>query len=271
MPNQTGPTSTAGKLKSCMNRLKHSGCSESLFIKGDNPDDFFALLENAFEQHQPAFDQDAILVTRSVRANWILMRRERAADQFESGLYERKPNGRLFIPDVDVKEVLLFDRYITAAHRAFTRALKDLQLIQKMARDDQRWQLQLAKEKEKIKNDPATAEFLASLANLKEDVHVPPEPDPPHIPQSVYAAFDTDGSLIASECSPTNDAVRNTITRSQQSPNPPKTVVRTYHFKGPVPAQYHWLLTNPNQRNLPYQEIRKSLTLDEWHKLTASE
>ncbi len=199
------------------------------------------------------------------------MRRERAADQFESGLYERKPDGRLFIPDVDVKEALLFDRYLTAAHRAFTRTLKDLQLIQKMARDDERWQLQLQKQKDELAKDPQTAGFLQSLANLKKDVNVPPEPDPPHIPQSVYAAFDTDGSLIASECSPTNDAVRSTITRSQQSPNPPKTVVRTYHFKGPVPAQYHWLLTDSQQRNLPYQEIRKSLTFEEWHKLTANE
>src|SRR5579863_7243346 len=141
MSNQTGPNIT-GKLASCMNHLTHGGTSESLFIKDEKPEDFFTLLENAFEQHQPAFDQDAILVTRSVRAHWILMRRERTADAYEAALHARKPDPTYWVP-IDLHELHLFDRYKTQAARAFTRALKDLQTIQKMARDEQRWQYHL--------------------------------------------------------------------------------------------------------------------------------
>ena len=256
MPNQTGPTSVSGKLASCMNRLKHSACAESLFIKGENPDEFFSLLENAFEQHQPAFDQDAILVTRSVQANWIFMRRERIAAEFETALYERKPHGKYLLPNGDLHEIHLIDRYKTAAHRHFTRCLKDLQLIKKMDHDTERWQLQLAAQEEKFESDPKNAAFMAENQE--------PTGDESEVTQSVYAAFDESGKTIAFEASPKNDTIR-------RLPTPPANVVRTYHLKGPVPKPYHWLLTNDKQRNWSYQEIEKCLTFDEWQQLTNNE
>jgi hypothetical protein len=271
-----------------MNNFRHGGASFSLFIQGETPEDFFALLEDAFAQHQPCFDQDAAIVTDSVHARWILNRRQRATDQCEAALYALKPDPTLFIPKIELNEINLFDRYVTAADRALTRALKKLQLIQKMAHDQQRWQFQLEKEKQKLaihverfeltkrreerlaaKNaeKPAVA---ALITELRKEVRTDPEHGP-YISQYVYAAFDETGATIACESSPKNEKIRATIASADQYTDPPTKVIRRYHFKGPVPPEYHWLLTHENQRHLDYQEISKLLTFDEWNALTENE
>ena len=281
MPNQTGPKTKSGKLASCMNRLKHSACAESLFIKGENPDDFFSLLENAFEQYQPAFDQDAILVTRSVQANWILMRRERISAEFETALYERKPGGRHLVPKMDLDELFLFDRYTTAAQRAFRRALLDVQLIQKMENDNERWQLQLAAQKAKLtpeaepmKTDPMkdlkrkVDEDVISTVTQNNDVAI--DEYGAHIPQAVFVANEN-GTAEACETVPSNAEVRRIIATAQNYPTPPTEVVRTYVFAGLVPPEFHWLITEDWQREIEDQELRKTLSFDDWRTLTANE
>ena len=72
---------------SCLNHMKHGSTSKSLFIKDENPDDYLALLESAFEQFKPFSDHDAGLVSRCVHDNWILLRRQRTADTAEADLY----------------------------------------------------------------------------------------------------------------------------------------------------------------------------------------
>jgi hypothetical protein len=289
-----------------MNNFRHGGASASLFIQGENPEDFFALLEDAFAQHQPVFDQEAAIVTDSVHARWILNRRQRAADQYEAGLYKLKPDPLNFIPKIELKEVDLFDRYVTTADRALTRALQKLQLIHKMARYDQRWQFQLEKEKQKLaihverfelakqreerlaakrgakeaKAEAAEAQrvhdeldtqsFIASLGELRKEIRIDPEHGP-YIPQAVYSAFDVaKGVTLASECSPKNEKIRAIIAGAAGYPTPPAKVIRTYHLKGVAP-EHEWLFSDENQRHLPYQEIRKPLTFDEWAALAENE
>ena len=261
MPNQTGPTSITGRFVSSQNSFRHGCCSESLFVKGENPSEFFLLLEDAFQQHQPAFEQDAILVTRSVRANWILLRRERIYDRHESMVLELKEYGDLLVPKFDLPEFDLYDRYVTQAARRFHRALKDIQLIQKMSRDTERWRIFLEKQKEEILADPATAAFLASL---DEAENAAMDEAPEIVEQSVFAAFDKDGDALAYESTPANEEIT-------QLPVPPQKVVRTYHLKGIVPAKLHWLFTNDKQKRLTYQEIRKELTFAEWQTAIAGE
>jgi hypothetical protein len=57
------------------------------------------------------------------------------------------------------------------------------------------------------------------------------------------------------------------LKRYTSYPTPPTKIIRTYHFKGLVPSEHHWLLTHEDQRHLNYQEIRKLLTFDEWNAL----
>ena len=284
MANQSGPTTFTGKLASCMNNLQHGSTAKTLFLADENPADFFSLLENFFEQYQPAFDHDAALVTRAVHDLWILLRRERTIDAYEKALHTRKPDPTYWVQP-DLHEMHLFDRYKTEAARAHTRSLKNLQTIQKMARDEERWQQQLINEKQKlaiqverweltrIKEAPKKmmAENIAEamkLATENQDVQV--DEHGPHIPQAVFVVTERDGSQHVGIV-PTNDAVHRIIGMANQYPQPPIEVVRTYVFGGPVPPAYHWLTTEDWQRTANDLELRKTLSFDEWRKLAANE
>jgi hypothetical protein len=286
MPNQSGPKSTAGKLASCMNNFRHGATSTTLFLKDEDPKQFFALLENAFEQHQPYFDQDAALVTDSVRARWILTRRQRIADGCEGALIERKGHGRTWL-DADFIDMTHCDRYVTQARRQLSAALRDLQLIQKMARDEQRWRQQLIRQKEtfaldvqrfelmkereanrmaKIKKTPA--EIIAESASTFQDVQA--DEQGPHIPQGVYVGVE-DGVTQVFDRVPTNDEVESLIANADQFNPVPVEVVRTYIFAGRIPPEYEWLITADWERKIENQKLRKTFSFDEWRQLAANE
>jgi hypothetical protein len=180
MANQTGPTSFTGKLASSMNNLRHGSTAKSLFLSCENPEDFFALLANSFEHYQPSFDDHAALVTRAVQDHWILLRRERISNTFEHHLCEREPDPVAWsVTEMD--HLHRFDRYKTEAARAYTRSLKNLQTIQKMERDEQKWQQQLAREKEKLAADVERWQHL-------KDKEQPPPPEPEPEPEPKRAS-----------------------------------------------------------------------------------
>jgi hypothetical protein len=241
------------KIAACLNHLKHGSTAKTLFLPNENPDDFFALLTDAFEQYQPATDHDAALVTRCIHDHWILLRRERAADAFEASLHIRKPDPTYWVP-VDLNEVHLFDRYKTEAARAYSRSLRNLQTIQKMTRDDQRWQHQLTKEKQK-------------LATPQTQPPPPPKPTPaPDSPieQTVYIGFE-DGVTTLYETTPTNEQLRPRISESDQ-------ILRTYNFIGPVSAAYQHLLKGDNiYREGAITSVHQKLTAAAWKELANSE
>jgi hypothetical protein len=219
MPNQTGPTSTLGKLTSCMNNFKHGGASESLFLKGENPDEFFALLQNAFEQHQPVFDQEAALVTDLVRARWVLDRRVRVADRLESALFNSKPDGANSLTAADVGGINHFDRYVTQADRRLNRALKGLQLVKKMKRDESLWPLQLELQQIKL---AAEAERFNLVCEKAAKAAAQSQPAPPvsetreEVP-SEKPATQTAGARCATDNPPVNENIRYRTASSASS------------------------------------------------------
>ena len=75
MPNQSGPVTSTGKSISCMNHLTHGAASESLFIQGEDPAEFDALLKDGFETYQPATEDDARVIGDFARSRWFLTRR----------------------------------------------------------------------------------------------------------------------------------------------------------------------------------------------------
>jgi hypothetical protein len=97
---QASDTKLTPKSLSCLNHLKHGSTSKTLFLKDENPEEFFALLENFFLQHQPNFDHDAALVTRAAHDFWIMLRRERTVDAYEKALHTRNPDPTYWVqPD----------------------------------------------------------------------------------------------------------------------------------------------------------------------------
>ncbi len=123
-----------------------------LFLPNEQPQDFYALLAESFETHQPATTEHAALVTDTVLARWYLWRRQRAYYLRERGLY-----GEFDMVDsptqVQLKELETFDRYCTSAERKLDRALTTLQRSNKAALDRQKSQSQLELQKQRFDLD----------------------------------------------------------------------------------------------------------------------
>ncbi len=255
MSNQTGPTTVAGKLASCLNNLRHGGTAKTLFLASENPEDFFNLLDDFFAQYQPSFDHDAALVTRAVRDHWILLRRERTAEAFEKALHDRKPDPTHWLAS-ELHEIHLFDRYKTEAARACARSLKNLQIIQKMARDEQKWQLHLAKQKET---------FAPDFERWREQANQPEEPPPaePVNKQTLYIGLEK-GRETLYETTPTNAQLRPRLLPTDQ-------ITRVYNFVGGVPPKYEYLITPDAYRHGSSTSVQKIYSFEEWNNLVATE
>jgi len=274
MPNQHGPVTREGKLASSMNHLTHGSTATSLFIKDENPEDFFALLENAFEQYQPAFDHDIALVTRAITDHWLLLRRERALLFFDAALHNRKDDYRTWL-EADFCELQRFDRYKTEAARAYQRSLKNLQTIQKMARDEQRWQHQFASEKQKLAIHVERFELLKQRAAAKQSPPTAPPPAPdlppfgaptiPGLAQTLYIGFeDDDVTTKIFEVTPSNEELRAVLSVDDQ-------VTRTYYFVGGVPPEYQYLVTSDAIAWGQTTCVKKIYSFDDWLALASNE
>ncbi len=268
-----------------MNNFQHGGTATTLFLPNEDPNVFFSLLENAFEQHQPAFDQDAALVTDSVRARWILTRRQLAAERYEAAVYERKPDPQSFVPSTDLAEIIAFDRYITQAERGLYRALKSLQLVQKMTNDKQRWQQQFESEKQRLAihverwelaKANGTAQKKQAPADAAPD-DIPsdnssPEEEPdftaqPNNEQTVYIGYEG-GVEHHYETTPPNEELGPSLSRSDK-------VTRTYNFVGGIPPRFGQLVAEAQPHDFwrrgASASLRKVYSYNEWIQLIANE
>jgi len=132
-------TELSPKAGACFHSLAHGGTAIKIFILGEDPDEFFALLESNFQDYQPATDEHAGLVTDAVLARWFLLRRQRAHISFEHSLHESAPDPASW-RTCDLHKLDLFDRYKTQAERALKRALTNVHHIRKTALQEQHWQ-----------------------------------------------------------------------------------------------------------------------------------
>ena len=150
MPEQnTSSPTPSGRAVSALNHLTHGGTSQTLFLKDEDPDEFFALLEDAFKYHSPTNSQDAGLVTDTVLARWFVLRRQKMCIDNEAELHSRKPQVTYWV-EPDLKNIELLDRYKTQAERALTRALNNVRHIRKDALAESHWQTQHELQKERF-------------------------------------------------------------------------------------------------------------------------
>jgi hypothetical protein len=128
MPYQRKPTSIARRSVYYLNGLKHGGTARRLFLPEENPDEFFALLEDAFALYQPRTERDAGFVADTVHARWFLLRRQRAYDSYEYALCVKKPDIAEWTAEESHK-LRLMDRYKIQAERALRRAMKNVESV----------------------------------------------------------------------------------------------------------------------------------------------
>ena len=235
------------------NHLEHGASSKTLFLPDENPQEFLDLLDDAFAEHRPGSKQASGIVTRTVHYYWILLRRERAADNFEVNLHLRLPNSSDWTA-ADLHHMELLDRYRTTAARAYSRSLRDLANCKKMKHDELRWQQNLELQKQKFALQ--LERFNLSKKKQQPDPEPPPTekhdtfdddidsgdiPDSDYVPtpgsvtQDLYIGLEGD-RVVTYEVTPTNDQLRSQLTASD-------SVTRIYHFIGGVPAEYQHLVT----------------------------
>jgi len=232
---------------SSLNSLNHGAAAESLFIPGEIPADFEALLQQAFAEHQPSSDQHAAFVYDAVHARWMLARRQRATAAYELELHKQLPDPTHWSNE-SLTRLNLFDRYKTQAERALRRAFVNLQAVRKDIFNEHLWNQKLAIQQERL-----------ALERRKFEARCAAQPKPPHDPveelkrdfeacQAAIAPIQLDpalnchvivqrafidlqnGASLIDELVPSNDQVRQIIENRAHLENEPKLVVRYCSF-----------------------------------------
>jgi hypothetical protein len=126
IPNaSTGPRTAEGKARSSMNALKHGLASSQLIIEGEILADFESLEASLLEEHAPATPTEALLVKEMAKSYWLKDR----AIRFQAVAFNiTAPHLHKMAAPMDLGVLI---RYQSAHERAFYRALKTLQTIQK--------------------------------------------------------------------------------------------------------------------------------------------
>ena len=118
----TGPTSPAGKAKSCLNRVSHGFNSATIFIALEEKEEFDALLSDLVNQFRPFNPNEQILVEKMVHNHWLSLRAIRLQSLVLKGSV---PHGFIH------KDLGLLIRYQAAADRAYHKAHSELLKAQK--------------------------------------------------------------------------------------------------------------------------------------------
>lgn len=113
----TGPITPEGKAKSCLNRLSHGFASSTRFISDEDPEQFYALLNDLIQEHNPATTTEELLVEKMAHNHWIGLR----AARLQGDVLNRVSSFHSIPHDL-----ALFIRYQTTAERAFHRARIEL-------------------------------------------------------------------------------------------------------------------------------------------------
>ena len=272
------------KSPSCLNHLKHGATATTLFLDDENPDYFFELLEDAFAEHTPGSKQSAGVVTRTVHDQWILLRRERACDNFEADLHIKKAHPADWA-DRDMHEMELLDRYRTTAARAYSRSLNDLYKLKKQKTNEDRWRQHFELQKRRFDLDLERFNLAKEKAVQKQKQTPPPEPEQnidweaeldksfpipeaavelppgPSLVQTLYIGVENKRTVVY-EVTPSNTQIRRNLSESAY-------VIRTYNFVGAVPPEYQHLIT-PNAVSWGKSTmVKKTYSFAEWSALVA--
>ena len=291
------------KAYTCFNALKHGGTAESLFIKGENPDDLHKLVDEIFAEYRPGNTSHAAIVYDYCRSRWMLWRRHRAQSFCEFTIDAFNPTNSIF-SDADLKQVDRYDRYVTQAERAFKRALVNVEAIRKDAVNDERWREQLALRKQQIQLQAERFKLVkqkADLAAARQAIADEAEAERKRqfeedaeerrkcreiivlhnnkwlIQQTSYVKEENGNTFIAAIV-PSNDDVRKLIESRDRFINKPEGISRTFFFAdGPVPVDYLWVIEGLDSRDLKASSgaanppIRCTLDFPNWENLAETE
>ena len=279
-PDYTPAMALPGSALTCLNNLKHGGSARSMFLPGENPQEFFKLLAESFETHTPGHTDDAAIVTDSVVARWILWRRQRISFRREFEICAESTTGDQ-PSNHGLRDLANIDRYRTTAERTFARAVTNLRNIKKDQFSQEKWRAQFEQQRsrfdldllrfelrkeqdarvcDKVAAEAARDAWLAKsgLEALRETERQaagkPPESQPVSdengetiLRQKAYVLAKKDSVLL--DYKPTNNELLNVIAHHRNLLRPPTKVVREFYFyKGYVPTEFEWMLDGVDRK-----------------------
>ena len=128
-----GPTTEAGKENCKMNALRHGLTSKQVVLPHESQEEFEELLAAHRKEYAPASLTEQDLLHELVIAKWRLARARRVESEYFVQVFESESSDAALaglIASEDGKGFQKIQRYVTAADRAWRRALKDLQQTQ---------------------------------------------------------------------------------------------------------------------------------------------
>ena len=259
----------------CLNGLKHGATSRTLFVCGENPQEFYSLLNEQFANHQPGTREDAHLVTDLVLARWHLQRRQRAYNKRENELYNEASQEDS--PSLQaLSELNLYERYRTQGERALQRASNNVRTVKKDAENSERWQAQLAIQKSKFELQQKQFEFRQKQQAKQTSTGRAPEGPVRYnanhecvIFQQATVTENPDGS-VTTVAEPSNETVRYLINNAARHVIPPQKVICDLTFtNGLVPPSYQWSFEglgafDDSQSVRPADGVIRTLSFARW-------
>ena len=131
----SGPKTQPGKTASSRNATRHGLTSTQIVMPGEDAAAFEDLRKGLHQTHRPANEGERILVDQIAANAWRLMRAQRIETAFfgivAEGWGKNRDAGIAMAFLERPKEVARMQRYVTAAHNAYYKAIAELSKLQK--------------------------------------------------------------------------------------------------------------------------------------------
>jgi hypothetical protein len=168
--HSTGPRTPAGLAISSQNARTHGCCSQLLLQPGEDPARWEELKASWISEYQSLNSPAAIpLAIRAAEAQWALFRVRHAFDHVQYEISLEQPDFCLWT-EQHHRRFARFQRYYTAADRAFHRAFLDIERLRTAYLKERRLTCNEAMDRAKQALRQRKADLQAALIQARIDV-----------------------------------------------------------------------------------------------------
>ena len=219
---------------------------ENLFVGGEKPEEFYALLKSLVEDYTPASTQARALVEDAAISRWHLWRRQRVVNLHETALFTHQPDPAQWQAG-PFRNLEVLQRYKNAAELSCRRAYANLEAIRKENARAQRWELSFDLQKRKYDDVSAEIQAKSKLATIKLNQAIAHENEKerfracrgqerPSVVQKITVGIDRGVTVTTRK--PSNKDIMAELAERAHHLYPPEQVVRDFVFKDFIPSEY---------------------------------
>jgi len=136
----TGPKTETGKQTSSRNATRHGLTGAQIVIPGEDSAAYEDLRQGLHDSFRPANDPERLLVEQIAAGSWRLQRAHRIEAAVLTKLAEDSDNPEAAIASAFIErpaDLARIQRYVTAAHNAYYKALRELEKMQQKRRAEE--------------------------------------------------------------------------------------------------------------------------------------